>query len=81
LVVGDLSPPSLVTITLKALANFSPGFALKPWVKNVHEILGNSEGVAKALQLANGDATPSELRLQEINARSQGCQCATLGWN
>ena len=33
-------------LTLKALANFSPGFALKPWVKNGPEILRNSEGVA-----------------------------------
>jgi hypothetical protein len=33
-------------ITLKALANSSPGFALKPWVQESEEIRRNSEGVA-----------------------------------
>jgi hypothetical protein len=36
------------TKTLKAFANSSPGFALKPWDKG-HSCLGNSEGVAPAL--------------------------------
>jgi hypothetical protein len=41
-------------ITLKALANFSPGgvevFALKPWFKVPQKILRNSEGVATGLR-------------------------------
>jgi hypothetical protein len=36
-------------ITLKALANSSPGL-LQPWVNNADEILRNSEGVAIALR-------------------------------
>jgi hypothetical protein len=35
-------------VTLKALANFSPGFALKPWVQKMpEEIVRNPEGVAR----------------------------------
>jgi hypothetical protein len=40
-------------VTLKALANVSPGFALNPGVKNAS---GNKRG-----------ATPSELRLREMS--------------
>jgi hypothetical protein len=37
-------------LTLKALANSSPGFALKPWVqKSFQKTLRNSKGVATAL--------------------------------
>ena len=40
-------------ITLKALANFSPGFALKPWVENaLREIVRNPEGVARSINAA-----------------------------
>jgi hypothetical protein len=68
-------------VTLKALANVSPGFALKPWVQKMpDEIVRNPEGVAR-LRLTNAGATPSELLLREIRAFSQGCQSATLGWN
>jgi hypothetical protein len=50
--------------TLKAsLANFSPGFVLKPWVENAWLYSRNSEGVAR-FAVANSDATPSELRYQ-----------------
>jgi len=35
-------------VTLKALANVSPGFALKPWVQKCPgEIVRNPEGVAR----------------------------------
>jgi hypothetical protein len=59
--------------TLKAFANSSPGFALKPWVqKDPQEIFHNSEGVAIALHSANVDSTLSELRLREMNGCSSG---------
>jgi hypothetical protein len=35
-----------IVLTLKALANVSPGFALKPWVQNVREDVRNPIGVA-----------------------------------
>ncbi len=56
-------------ITLKAFANSSPGFALKPWGESADLFSCNSEGVATALRLTNGAATPSELRLQKIEVR------------
>ena len=78
---GYAYPTALKEITLKALANSSPGrgphagsprgvevFALKPWVqKSRNRLFANSEGVAKILRLRNHDATPSELRLLEMN--------------
>jgi len=45
-------------VTLKALANVSPGFTLKPRVQ--------TEGGRAALQLTNVGATLSELRLREM---------------
>ena len=61
------------SITLKAFASSSPGFALKPWVQKTRKrFLRNSEGVANALPAANVDATPSELRLREMNAYYPG---------
>ena len=60
-------------ITLKALANSSPGFALKPWVKESEEILRNSEGVATVL-LGRRDATPSELRVRKLERILPGFQ-------
>ena len=38
--------------TLKALANFSPGFALKPWGMGCMFVCRNSEGVATASRLS-----------------------------
>ena len=56
-----------LSTTLKAFANSSPGFALKPWVAEMQqEFPRNSEGVANALPWACGDATPSELFLETI---------------
>jgi hypothetical protein len=40
---------SSFVVTLKALPNFSQGFALKPWVTSAHLFRRNSEGVAKGL--------------------------------
>jgi hypothetical protein len=52
-------------VTLKALANVSPGFALKPWgQKYQREVVRNPEGGCAVLWLAKADATPSELRLR-----------------
>jgi hypothetical protein len=54
-------------VTLKALANVSPGFALKPWVsKTREEIVRNPEGVARFCG-NKGSATLSELRLREMS--------------
>src|SRR5712671_3312114 len=53
--------------TLKAFANSSPGFALKPWVQKTRK---NFFPTLK--ELRNGDATLSELRLLEMNACSPG---------
>jgi hypothetical protein len=58
-------------ITLKAFANFSPGFALKPWVKKSLRILRNSEGVAKPASRNEG-ATVSGLRLSWVYQRFPG---------
>jgi hypothetical protein len=60
--LADFQPRQL---TLKALASSSPGFALKPWVQNLKRFHSNSERVATASMLANGDAILSGLRLQE----------------
>ena len=69
-------------VTLKALANVSPGFALKPWVQKCpEEIVRNPEGVARFC----GEQTPTQLfqscAFERWDAFSQGCQSATLGWN
>ena len=62
-------------ITLKALANSSPGFALKPWVQKWRKrFFTTLKELRRVLRLRNRDATPSELRLREMNACSQGCQ-------
>jgi hypothetical protein len=66
-------------VTLKALANVSPGwvptggsprgvgvFALKPWVQKCREIVRNPERDCAALRFTNAGATPSELRLREM---------------
>jgi hypothetical protein len=53
--------------TLKAFANSSPGFALKPWVQKTRKNF-----FATLKELRNGDATLSELRLLEMNACSPG---------
>ena len=66
-------------ITLKALANFSPGrgpragsprgvgaFALKPWVKKGHiYFVATLKELRRDCDSANGDATPSGLRLEK----------------
>jgi hypothetical protein len=58
-------------VTLKALANASPGFALKPWVQKCPRIVRNPEGVA-VLRLTKADTTPSELRLRELRCLFPG---------
>ena len=69
-------------VTLKALANVSPGFALKPWVQKcpvrffvtLKGLRGFAVTDAKA-QLLQSCA------FEKLDACSQGCQSATLGWN
>jgi hypothetical protein len=56
---------SHLSVTLKALANVSPGFALKPWVHECpRKLLATLTGLCH-LWFINADATPSELRLRE----------------
>jgi len=58
-------------LTLKALAIFSPGFALKPWVENASIDSGNSEGVAMFLrQLGRNSFRVASSKLIQC---SQGC--------
>ena len=53
-------------VTLKALANVSPGFALKPWAqKCTRRLFATLKGLL-GLRLTNTGATPSELRLREV---------------
>jgi hypothetical protein len=58
------SARQLKKITLKAFANFSPGFAMKPWVKKAPFFGRNSEGVATRLRFGGRRATLSGLRLR-----------------
>ena len=54
-------------VTLKALANVSPGFALKPWVqKREKRLFATLKGVARFCRNKRR-ATPSELRLREMS--------------
>jgi hypothetical protein len=53
----------VMALTLKALANFSPGFALKPWVHDLpRKFFATLKELRQALDL-RGDATLSGLRL------------------
>jgi hypothetical protein len=58
-------------ITLKALANSSPGFALKPW-ERVGRDFCNSEGVCGGVRYRKTFTTPSELRNLSRHSLSQG---------
>jgi hypothetical protein len=52
--------------TLKAFANSSPGFALKPWVKRGHiYFVATLKELRRHCDSADGDATLSGLRLQK----------------
>ncbi|HET6647390.1 MAG TPA: hypothetical protein VFH01_08690, partial [Pyrinomonadaceae bacterium] len=63
----NLSKFIVTALTLKALANLSPGLALKPWVhESPKEILRNSEGVARGFFMIAVDATPFGLRLTNV---------------
>jgi hypothetical protein len=69
-------------VTLKALANVSPGFALKPWVqkcpRRLFATLKGLRGFAvNKCQRNSFRVAPSRngMRFPE------GCQSATLGWN
>ena len=53
-------------LTLKALANLSPGSALKPWVKKGHiYFVATLKELRRDCDSADGDATLSGLRLQK----------------
>ncbi len=68
-------------VTLKALANFSPGLALKPWGEKLIFI-----ATLKELRTGFGIGSNATQLLQScglsrILSFTQGCQSATLGWN
>jgi hypothetical protein len=53
-------------ITLKAFANLSPGFTLKPWVKKkAHLFHRNSEGVATGLRFGGRRRNPFRVASQK----------------
>ena len=62
----------VVMLTLKALANVSPGFALKPWVQNRPRRLFATLKGLRGVCLPNANATLSELRLQEMRCLFPG---------
>jgi len=66
----------LLTLTLKAFANSSPGFALKPWVKSAHLFRRNSEGVATGVANRRTATQPFQgCVFKNTRMRfSQGCQ-------
>jgi len=68
--------------TLKALANVSPGFALKPWVQKYPKKLF---ATLKGLRGFAVKKHPTQLlqicAFEKWYACPQGCQSATLGWN
>ena len=49
--------------TPKVFANFSPGFALKPWGKGINRLVATLKELRRLSRLPTGDATPSGLRL------------------
>jgi hypothetical protein len=54
----------LSSFTLKALANFSPGFALKPWEDRVHiYFVATLKEWRRDCHVADADAPLSGLRL------------------
>jgi len=68
-------------ITLKALAKFSPWFALKPWGLEHVIVFRNPERVGdRCLDFASR-RNPFWVASEVMGTWSQGCQSATLGWN
>jgi len=63
--------------TLKALANFNPGFALKPWGWDACLFVATLKELRRLLDYRN--ATLSGFVFCKWDASSQGCQSATLG--
>ena len=57
--------------TLKAFANLSPGFALKPWVKKAHLFRRNSEGVATGLRFGGRRRNPDFVGV--ASSKTFGC--------
>jgi len=68
-------------LTLKALANSSPGFALKPWDKMRLCSVATLKELRGVCVSPDGDATLTGLRLQFNEAHYPGLPSATLGWN
>jgi len=55
-------------ITLKAFANFSPGFALKPWeLKTLKKLVATLKELRRDCDSREDDATLSGLRLEEMH--------------
>ena len=67
-------PPARIRITLKALANFSPGFVLKPWVQKCKKKLFATLKGLRGFAVNNAGATPSGLRLLELGTIFPGFQ-------
>ena len=73
---------SVISFTLKALANFSPGFALKPWVEKLSIDSRNSEGVARicgsrtATQLLQSCVCDTESMFPGLPKRNPGLELA-----
>ena len=59
-------------VTLKALANVSPGFALKPWVQKCPRRLFATLKGLRGFAVNKRRATPSELRLREMRCLFPG---------
>jgi hypothetical protein len=67
-------------VTLKALANFSPGFALKPWVQKCKRLFATLKGL-RGFVVTNAAQLFQSCAFEKCAGLSQGCQSATLGWN
>ena len=69
-------------LALKAFANSSPGFALKPWVERAQR---HFFATLKELRLLYRLRTATQLFqsciVEKRMQSPQGCQSATLGWN
>jgi hypothetical protein len=66
-------PPARIRITLKALANFSPGFVLKPWVQKCKKKLFATLKGLRGFAVNNAGATPCILDIPAI-------KCLSLPW-
>jgi len=67
-------PPARIRITLKALANFSPGFVLKPWVQKCKKKLF---ATLKGLRgFAVNNAGQEDRKLPSLRVRTSSCEAS-----